>query len=571
MSRRLGVLAFVLAVAYAVILWRTAPEMGFTRDEGYYFKAAEEYARWWDVLGSRRFIQAFSDEEIKRHFSYNTEHPPLVKLTLGATHALFHEKLGWGSSSQGYRATGFLFGALSLFATYLLGSALISRRVGLVAMLLFAAIPRYFFDAHLACFDVPITAMWTLSLWAFWRARTSVVGEKGRRRKIVTAGLIFGLALATKLNSFFLPIIFLIVSLWMIDLRTLRLAKGPSGGRDLVLPPVPWELISCAILGPIVFYVTWPYLWHAPIERTGAYIAFHMHHEHYPISYFHDLLVKPPFPIAFPFVMSLFTIPGPLLALGTVGVLGALVRTVHARWSALSDGLRSRDAGRELLLVLATLIPIVLIAMPDTPIFGGVKHWYNAMPTLAILAARGLFAAVEAVAPKPGAGRMATAVALIALALAPGVLGIRASHPNGIGYYNELAGGFTGGAQHGMQRLFWGSLARPLFDQLDTIPRPGQVFFNRTNYDSYRMYQREKSIPSDVYYGNQAKGGVEAAFSYEQPEHGETEGDIWSSLGTRPVAGVYQDNVTLNQMYVKGPSRSPPPPAAAAPAPSPSP
>lgn len=564
MSRRLAVvLVMVVALAYGAVLWRTAPEVGFTRDEGYYFKAAEEYARWWEVLGSRRFLQAFSDDEIKRHFSYNTEHPPLVKLTLGATHALLHKVWSVASPSQAYRATGFLFGALTLIATYLLGAALVSRRVGVAAMLMMACIPRYFYDAHLACFDVPITAMWTLGLWAFWRARVSSVGERGRRRKIVVAGLVFGLGIATKLNAFFLPIIFTLVALWMVDTRSLRLARGPSGGRDLVLPPIPWELVSCAILGPVVFYVTWPYLWHHPIERTGAYIAFHLHHEHYPISYFHQLLVKPPFPVAFPFVMTLYTLPAPLLVLGTLGVVGAAFRTLRARWSALSDVAQGRDAGRELLLVLATMLPIVLIALPSTPIFGGVKHWFNAMPTLCIVGARLLWLAVDAVAPtlsesRAGVRHGAVALGLLALTLGPGFAGIAASHPNGIGYYNELAGGYRGAAELGMQRQFWGGLARPLYDQLDEVPRPGQVFFNRTNYDSYRMYQREKLIPADVYYGNSAKAGLEAGVTFEQPEHGETEGDLWSSLGTRPVSGVYQDNVVLNQLYVKGRSRQAP-------------
>jgi len=555
-ARRAGLIAALFIAAYFAVLWQTAPAMGFTRDEGYYFKAAEEYARWWDVVFSRRFLQAFEDDEIKRHFSYNTEHPALVKLALGGFHSLLHEHLKVATPSQAYRACGFFFAALSLLGTFLLGRLIVSAEVGLLAMLLLACIPRYFYDAHLACFDVPITAMWVLSLWAFFRARVSSPGEPGRRKKIILAGVIFGLALATKLNALFLPPIFVIVALWMVEPGAVRLARGPSGGRDLVLPTVPWELITCAILGPIVFYLHWPYLWHAPFERTGAYIAFHLHHEHYPISYYHDVLIKPPFPLSFVFVMSMYTIPGPLLVLGAIGTVVALGRALLARVRPEKLVI----AGGDMLLAVATLLPILLIAMPGTPIFGGVKHWYNAMPTLAILAARcGLWAA-QAVAARAGEVRpMRQTVAALVIAvfmLAPGALGIVNSHPNGIGYYNELAGGYRGGARLGFQRLFWGGLARPLFDQL---PRPGHVFFNRTNYDNYNYYQREGTIPKDVYYSNSAKGSIDAAISFEQPEHGETQGDMWSSLGTRPIAGTYQHNVVLNQLYVKGQSKSPPP------------
>ena len=63
--RRAGWLAIVIAAAFFLVLWKTAPDMGYTRDEGYYFKAADEYSSWWSTLFSRRFVQAFSDEEIK--------------------------------------------------------------------------------------------------------------------------------------------------------------------------------------------------------------------------------------------------------------------------------------------------------------------------------------------------------------------------------------------------------------------------------------------------------------------------------------------------------------------------
>ena len=117
-----------------------------------------------------RFFDAFTDQEILRHFSYNTEHPPLVKLSQGATYHLFHRTLGWASPGQGFRVAGFAWAALSMFATFLLGRRLVGPAAGLFAAVALASLPRYFYDAHLACFDVAITAMWTLSLWGFYEA-----------------------------------------------------------------------------------------------------------------------------------------------------------------------------------------------------------------------------------------------------------------------------------------------------------------------------------------------------------------------------------------------------------------
>jgi 4-amino-4-deoxy-L-arabinose transferase-like glycosyltransferase len=526
-------LALLLAAIYLAVLWITAPAVGFTRDEGYYFKAAEDYSRWFGVLFSSRFSEAFTNAEIMKHFSYNTEHPVLVKLLQGATYHLFSNWLGLASPSTGFRITGFAFSALSMIATYLLGRELVSERVGLVAAVLLALIPRYFYDAHLACFDVPMTAMWTLSLYTFHRAMHAPP-EKARSRA-VWAAVVFGLSLATKLNAIFLPFIF--IALWLIappDRSHSGFERSPSGGWDLRLPPVPIVLILCAILGPLIFIAHWPYLWHDTFARIGGYLNFHMRHEHYPILYFGELLVRPPFPWGFPFVMTYYTAPGPLIALGSIGFVVALARMLK------------RSSG-DALLVLATFVPIFMIALPSTPIFGGVKHWFQAMPALAILASRSLFDTVDWI------GKRWMAPAAVALAIGPGLFGVIASHPNGIGYYNELAGGFRGGAELGMQRVFWGGVAFPLFRDLPS----GRVFFNRTNYDAYRMYRRENVIRPDVSYANEPKY-ADVGVVFEQPEHGEREAEVWSGMGPRPVAGVYQDNVVLIQLYVKGKSDRPP-------------
>lgn len=530
-------LALALAVAYVAVLWSTAPSVGFTRDEGYYFKAAAQYAGWWEVLLSSRFLEAFSDAEIQKHFGYNTEHPPLVKLSFGFSHALFTRLLGWADDAQGYRAGGFLWSGFAVYATFLLGRRLIGPWEGLFAAAALVTLPRFFFHAHLACFDAAMTAMWTISLWAFHRAWRSP--PERRLRTSAIAGVVFGLALATKLNALFLPFIFLLFWLYAPPGRLLpRLVDDERGGKDVSLPPVPVPLLTCALFGPVVFVAVWPHLWHDTFARIGAYLQFHLRHEHYPISYFGELLVEPPFPVHFPFVMTAVTVPAPLLLLGTVGLTVALVGAVRRR---LDDAL----------LVAATLLPIALIALPSSPIFGGVKHWFNAMPTLLIAGGRVVTAA--ATAEMPGNLRRLQAAA-VAVCLLCGAAGIAASHPNGIGYYNALVGGYPGGAELGMQRGFWGGLAWPAFDAL---PERGRVFFNRTNYDSYRMYDELGMIPEAVGYANDARG-AKAAVVFEQPEHGEAEAEVWTHLGIRPVAGTYQDGVTLTQIYLEGPSAGPP-------------
>ena len=81
-----------LGVVYLMILFCAQLQTGVTRDEGYYFKAAHEYSGWFKVL-SREPARAFTQTEIDRHWSYNHEHPVIMKVLFAGSNALFHDAL----------------------------------------------------------------------------------------------------------------------------------------------------------------------------------------------------------------------------------------------------------------------------------------------------------------------------------------------------------------------------------------------------------------------------------------------------------------------------------------------
>ena len=72
------VVACAIAVVVVVVLAATASDVGFTRDEGYYFKAGELYAQWWRLLATQP-LQALSATAINEHLAYNPEHPFVMK------------------------------------------------------------------------------------------------------------------------------------------------------------------------------------------------------------------------------------------------------------------------------------------------------------------------------------------------------------------------------------------------------------------------------------------------------------------------------------------------------------
>ena len=187
----------VLAVLYVTLLLHTTADLGYARDEGFYFQASESYGRWLEALWSNPSA-ALQQAAIDRAFGVNHEHPPLMKLFVCA----LAPRVGQGVCHGGHEL------ALSRHANgrccdrprVPLGSQIKGPVAGLGAAFGLAMMPRFFYHAHLACFDVPIVAMWLWAAYAYQAAQ----GEAGSARRLV-AGLAFGLALDTKHNAWFLP------------------------------------------------------------------------------------------------------------------------------------------------------------------------------------------------------------------------------------------------------------------------------------------------------------------------------------------------------------------------------
>ncbi len=154
-------------------------------------------------------------------------------------------------------------------------------------------------------------------------------------------------------------------------------------------------------------------------------------------------------------------------------------------------------------LLVQVLGPMAVIAMPSTPIFGGVKHFMPAMPYLAIVAAVGL-ALAEALGHgrwwPPGASGLRPArppAALAALVCLPALVETRRSHPDGLSHYNLLAGGFAGGASLGMNRQFWGYPVLPILALFAKLAPPSRadLLARRVRPTPSTIYVRDGRLP----------------------------------------------------------------------------
>ncbi|MBI5509734.1 MAG: glycosyltransferase family 39 protein [Deltaproteobacteria bacterium] len=534
--------ATLVGLVTTLVLASTASQ-GFVRDEGYYFKAAREYHAWfeelWRNLWSGQLALSFTNAGLSRGFSYNWEHPGFVKLAAGWTWKVFHVWLGLVSEATGFRLASILMVAVGAAFTYLLGARLASRAVGWLGVALLFLCPHVFYHAHLACFDGPIMAMTVVVTYAFWRSLTDW-------RWVIGAGVAWGIAVATKHNA-----VFLIPTLLVAYAAAHVSAFGVSRDGRLRLPPIPLAIPAMLVLGPIIFYLCYPYGWLEPVRRISAYYGYHLHHEHYPVDYFGTLYTEPPFPWHYPFVMSGLTIPVSILLPGVVGVGLWLTTAVRGSRQALRRGGADEPAAiGEWLLTVSTLVPPAIIAMPNVPIFGGTKHWMPMMPFLALAAATVILRAVAvARESRRPYGRIAAGAALGAALLLPAAETWR-THPFGHTYFNELAGGHQGAAGLGMPRTFWGGDGRPLLAVVnDEAAQNASLFTHRMNFDAFRAYQEDGLLRRDIRFAADVRH-ADWALTYHQREYQDDEYRVWAERGDRrPRAVVSFDGVPIVSLY----------------------
>jgi hypothetical protein len=588
----------MIVLALATVTWLLAVEggQGIGRDEAQYFRAGERYWGWFEELATNvregHAGRSFAHASLDRYWNDNApDHPVVAKVLYGLSWRAFHRCTCTGPArglhpipvrgrhvtlplfareSTAFRFPAILFAALLVALVYRFCRRFVAWPAAAAGAVLMLAQPHYFFHAQIACFDSPITTMAFAVGYAYWKSLRSA-------RWGVLTGVIFGLALGTKHNAWLMPIFLAGHYLWMRRGDLL----GTNGRRRL--PRVPLAFVSMVVLGPLIFFLHWPWLWQAPLARARIYVNRHLQHEHYNFEYlgrnWNAPVTDPALKVlraTAPFVETLFTVPVTTLALAAVGGV-VLVR--RRRGEALGpdaepetptpldhpDWLRPGadvDRAPGALLFVQIFGPMAVIALPGTPIFGGVKHFLPAMPYLSVAAAMGLAwltSVVKAALPAlRGRAYQATPVALAALVCLPAVVETRRSHPDGLSHYNLLAGGFAGGATLGMNRQFWGYSVLPMLPWVNANPDNRSMFWHDTLIDALFMYKRDGRLKMEVGDTGFGQPGIERSnvgvLFYEK--HWKIyEGWFWDAYKTtRPVYVREREGVPLITVYERGKS-----------------
>lgn len=559
-------LGALLCAGYVALLLGTSADLAMSRDESFYVTAAQDYARWMRQLWNDPDA-ALTTESIDAAWDYNHEHPGLAK-ALFALSWIAHENAKsdaggsaassgrtdegglFASDSDAFRFPGMLSAGLLLWLLYIFGARVFGREAGAFAAVAYALMPRPFYHAHLDCFDVPITLALTFAVYAYWRALTS-------RGWIVMAGVAWGLALAVKHNSWVLPGIFLIHYVWMVLAARARAKRDLPASARLVTRP--WWLVSLAWLGPPIFLATWPWLWHPEtmLERFGWYARFHVNHEYYTIAYLGRSWFEPPFPISYPFVLTAITVPLVTLAMAGVGIAmrarAMLPGFVRDRLWKNGD-VEPDSPHTDVLLIGCMLAPILMIALPSTPIFGGTKHWFPAYPFLCMYAGLGIVRATNALRHGIGvrlpASRWTSRVLVSALVIAPMLVQTVHSHPFGLSHYTPIAGGVPGAADLGMNRQFWGFTTGSLTEYFtEQMPNGGTVYLCDMTPGAWEMLHRDGLLPRNVRW-SASLTNADFVMVHHEDHFLEVELQSWIAFGTtKPAHVLTYDGVPIITVY----------------------
>jgi 4-amino-4-deoxy-L-arabinose transferase-like glycosyltransferase len=506
-----------------------------------------------------------------------------------------------GSLSEGdaMRLIGPFFTAMLVFAMVLFGWFTLHPAAGILAPLLFLSTPRWFFHAHMAAFDMPVVAMIFIVAAAFWRSLE-------KPSWAWWTALLWGLALLTKHNAFFLP--FPLITFWLLawrsemegEIRRWSLPRLIASGLSVMLimllgrhqpiaaallallvawsilhvrirlPRIPLAFLLMPPIGLAMLFLLWPALWIDPFESLGSYIGFHLHHEHYMQYYFGEIQQMPPFPVSFPLVMTLLTVPLLTMVVIMTGTLDLATPTLRKWLAFLRKEKRPECSPRRamlsrvgLFLTILTVFPIALIALPSTPIFGGVKHWMTAMPFACLIGGWGIWQLSSFISTNlaPGNTLVRTIVpTLLGIAiLAPATWSTAHSVRAGNAHYNELAGGVPGAADSRMTRLYWGYTSALALEELNRRVKPhAKVWFHDTTHDAFQMYKREGRLRADIRFGcptywRKCKVSETDAVLYEEQRFfASKELQIKDEYGVAGPAWSYRyDGVPIISLYLR--------------------
>ena len=370
------------------------------------------------------------------------DHPPLGRMWIGVIHGLVRnyfpiaepDRLVSVSAARVATASAF---AVLIFAVILFGAHWYGLPAGVFAGFSLMFMPRVFAHAHFASLETFTNLTWTLTvcgIGALWRPQQTT-RQRVSFWRIVVPGILFGLALLTKVQAVLLPIPVALWCLWHFRVRA-------------IVPVLAWGTIGVA-----VFAMLWPWIWFDPFPRFLEYFGRTTDRTTLYTWYFGVRYADADVPWHYPFVLFCVTTP--------IGIL------IAGLWGSY----RERAAPHTQLLICCGLFPLVLFALPGVTVYDGARLFLIVYPLFTLVSGAG-FAQLLSLLSRHG--RPAVGLCLTCALMAGQAYGVYAHDPLGLSYYNALVGGLRGANQAGLEPTYWGDcLTRTFWQQ---VPEESVVY-----------------------------------------------------------------------------------------------
>jgi 4-amino-4-deoxy-L-arabinose transferase-like glycosyltransferase len=432
-ERRLA-LAFGSVAAGAVIA--TLGDPGITCDEPLDVRPGRTYV----TTLLKRGLGFFDAATVKRVFADNAEHPPLGRWLLGIASTLGEPFEHWLGGADAFSVhAGRLAPALAFALLVGLIVRESARRDGLpagaAAGFSLLAMPRLFAHAHFAALDTFLCLFWVWSLLSAIRAMES----RHPVRAMGLAGLIWALALLTKIHAWLLPAVVALAAV-----TRLKPARAVAA------------LSAWAFVGLITYFAAWPWLWYDTLARFKGYLlGTSLHRLSLQVQYFGHFYSDRDVPWHYPWFYFAVTVPIGLHALGVLGVARTARNRLHTDF---------------VWLLLAAIAIFLVLFSTRIAVYDGERLFLVTFPLWAMVIGRGFN---EAWAwARSGAVRLAALLVLLAMQ----AYGTVSMHPFGLSYYNVLVGGLPGAERLGLELTYWGdTVDSVLLDALATRAQAGQI------------------------------------------------------------------------------------------------
>jgi hypothetical protein len=460
--------------------------------------------------------------EVYGSANYNPDHPPLGRWALG----IVHEALSRDDDVPFREVDARPASALAFALTVLLVGVFVQRWsgsfAGAVSALVVAFLPRQFGHAHLASLETFIGLAYTACVLVTADRCLPKAGLSGWRG-FALAGVLFGLALLTKIQAVFLAPA---VALWALSQWS-------------------WKAIPrVALFGAVglaVFFVGWPWLWLDPLAHLKEYLARTTDRQTLYCYYLGERWADRDVPWHYPWVMFAVTLP-----------LGSHVLAALGAWWRSADDSQGADAPRSpwidpriQLVLSAVAIPLVVFSVPGIRVYDGERLFCVVFPLWGALAGFG----AQRLASRFG---QRTASGLAALVVVASMIGGAVLHPFQLSYSSAAVGFFPGADRLGFERSYWMEGLTESFQReiVASVPRGSRIDVAPVLHPVYLPHLerqspilREAGITLHPYDDKQAGGSQYVLHFWRKA-------DPWQSLdppplGTKVLAEVRRLGVPL--------------------------